>query len=89
MCYDKMSGAGLKVEPIDYTTEHQKVKSRLTGRDVEIEFSPMGGGLVPKNPFASQAQAGYMHSHPEILGPKLKEWDQATKGKHLPKHIKK
>jgi hypothetical protein len=89
MCYDKMSGAGQIVKPIDYTSEHQTVKSRLTGHDVEIEFSPMGGGFVPANPFASQAQAGYMHSHPEILGPKLKEWDAATKGKHLPKKVKK
>ena len=36
-------------------------------------------------PFVSQAQAGYMHEHPEILGSKLKEWDAATKGHHLPK----
>lgn len=41
-------------------------------------------------PFVSQAQAGYMHSHPEILGKKgLAEWDAATKGKKLPKHVKK
>lgn len=41
-------------------------------------------------PFKSQAQAGYMHAHPEILGKKgLAEWDAATKGKHLPerKHM--
>lgn len=41
-------------------------------------------------PFKSQAQAGYMHEHPEILGKKgLAEWDAATKGKHLPerKHM--
>jgi hypothetical protein len=37
-------------------------------------------------PFVSQAQAGYLHSHPEILGKTaLKEWDEATKGKKLPK----
>ena len=36
-------------------------------------------------PFRSQAQAGYLHSHPEILGKTgLKEWDAATKGKKLP-----
>jgi hypothetical protein len=41
-------------------------------------------------PFVSQAQAGYMHSHPEILGKAgLKEWDSATKGKSLPKRAKK
>jgi hypothetical protein len=36
-------------------------------------------------PFKSLAQEGYLHEHPEILGSKLKEWDAATKGKHLPK----
>ncbi len=36
-------------------------------------------------PFESLAQEGYMHEHPEILGKTaLKEWDSATKGKHLP-----
>jgi hypothetical protein len=41
-------------------------------------------------PFKSQAQAGYLHSHPEILGKAgLKEWDAATAGKHLPEHVKK
>jgi hypothetical protein len=40
-------------------------------------------------PFKSLAQEGYMHAHPEILGKAgLKEWDSATKGKHLPKHAK-
>jgi hypothetical protein len=39
-------------------------------------------------PFVSQAQAGYLHAHPEILGEAgLKEWDEATRGKHLPKHV--
>jgi hypothetical protein len=41
-------------------------------------------------PFKSQAQAGYLHSHPEILGKKgLAEWDAATKGKHLPMRVTK
>jgi hypothetical protein len=40
-------------------------------------------------PFKSLAQEGYLHSHPEILGKKdLAEWDAATRGKHLPKHVK-
>ena len=30
-----------------------------------------------------------MHAHPEILGESaLKEWDAATKGHHLPEHVK-
>jgi len=41
-------------------------------------------------PFVSKAQQGYLHTHPEILGAsKLKEFDEATKGKHnLPAHVK-
>lgn len=43
-------------------------------------------------PFASKAQQGYLHSHPEILGKKkLHEFDEATKGhyKDLPEHAHK
>jgi hypothetical protein len=82
-------GSGSKQMPYNTITEHQTVHSRNTGRDIEIGFGPQPGGLVPSNPFASLAQAGYMHSHPEILGSKIKEWDQATKGKKLPKRVKK
>jgi hypothetical protein len=67
-----------------------KITSRTTGRVVDVGFGPVGGGLVPKNPFASLAQAGYLHSHPEKLGAeKLAEFDAASKGKHLPKRVKK
>lgn len=63
-----------------------KIKSRTTGRVVDVGFGPQGGGLVPKNPFASLAQEGYLHAHPEKLGAKkLAEFDAATKGKKLPK----
>lgn len=63
-----------------------KVTSRITGRVVDVGFGPIGGGLVPKNPFASLAQEGYLHSHPEKLGAKkLTELNAATKGKKLPK----
>jgi hypothetical protein len=66
------------------------VISRTTGKSVEIGFGPQGGGLVPKNPFASLAQEGYLHAHPEKLGKKkLAEFDAATKGMKLPKHVKK
>jgi len=52
--------------------------------------APQGGGRVPKNPFASLAQEGYLHAHPEKLGKAgLKEWDAATKGEHLPERVKK
>lgn len=41
-------------------------------------------------PFKSLAQEGFLHEHPEKLGKKgLAEWDAATKGKHLPEHVKK
>jgi len=82
-------GSGAKQKPLEHTTEHQTIMSRTTGRKHEIKFGPQPGGLVPSNPFASLAQAGYMHSHPEILGSKIKEWDAATKGKKLPKQVKK
>ena len=39
-------------------------------------------------PYVSQAQAGYFHTHKSQLekqGVNVSEWDQATKGKHLPK----
>jgi hypothetical protein len=81
-------GAGSKQEPLDQMHEHDTIVSRTTGRKHEIKMGPQPGGMVPKNPFASLAQAGYMHSHPEILGGKMKEWDSATKGKHLPKKVK-
>jgi hypothetical protein len=80
------------------TPEHTKIFSRTRGVMLEIGVGPHGtsdkdnvtGGLVSKNPFASLAQAGYMHTHPGILGKKgLAEWDASTKGKRLPKRVKK
>lgn len=40
-------------------------------------------------PFASKAQQGFLHAHPEKLGAaKLAEFDAATKGMHnLPEHV--
>ena len=68
--------------------EHDTVDSR-TGK-VEVGLTPVHGGDVPANPFASIAQEGFLHAHPEKLGAKgLKEWDAETKGKHLPEHVKK
>ena len=78
--------------------EHTQVYSRTLGRMVEIGVGIHGtstkgndyGGLVPKNPFSSLAQEGFLHAHPEKLGKAgLKEWDAATKGKHLPQHVAK
>ena len=77
-------------EKILYTSEHDTIRSRTTGRKMEIAMPPQGGGLVPKNPFASLAQEGFLHEHPAKLGPKkMAEFDAATKGKHLPKRVKK
>lgn len=70
--------------------EHDRVESRLGGKSKEISMGPHGGGLVPKNPFASLAQEGFLHSHPEKLGKAgLAHWDAETKGKSLPQHVKK
>lgn len=69
-----------------FTTEHQKLRSRVTGLDHEISFGPQPDGLVPKNPFASQAQQRYMYANPDVLGKKaLKEWGSKTDFKKLPK----
>jgi hypothetical protein len=66
------------------------ISSRTRPGTTEIAFGPQGGGLVPANPFASLAQEGFLHAHPEKLGPeKLAEFDSATKGKKLPEHVKK
>lgn len=70
-------------------SEHDTIRSRTTGRKIEISMGMPGGGRVPKNPFASLAQEGYLHAHPEKLGKAgLAEWDKATTGKHLPKRVK-
>lgn len=80
------------------TSEHDTIQSRVTGRNHEIKFGPMPstmgtdhtgstGGLVPKNPFASIAQAKFAHANPEKFGGEsgLKEWDSSTDFKKLPK----
>lgn len=70
-------------------SEHDTVTDRFTGKKVEVKWGNHGH-QVPSNPFASLAQEGYMHSHPEILGKKgLAEWDSATKGKKLPEKVKR
>ena len=78
------------------TPEHTKVYSRTLRRNLEVGVGMHGrgtedyGGLVPANPFASAAQRGYMHAHPEVLGKKaLAEWDAASKGQKVPYHVKK
>jgi hypothetical protein len=76
-------------QPAGGIVEHMGITSRTNGKKYEIGLGPNGGGLVPANPFASLAQEGFMHAHPEKLGKKgLAEWDAATKGKHLPKKVK-
>jgi hypothetical protein len=76
--------------------EHEKIYSRTLCRDVEIGIGPLPagpdghGGLVGKNPFASLAQAAYLHVHPEKLGAaKLAEFDKASKGRKIPYKVKK
>jgi len=80
------------------TPEHTKVYSRTLARDVEIGVGIHGtspdadarGGLCPKNPFVSQKQEGWAHTHQAEFGKaNLAHWDAATKGKHLPKQVKK
>jgi hypothetical protein len=88
--YDKCYGACPHPEPQKYWKEHATVPSRLGGKAREISFGPLSNGLVPKNPFASLAQAGYMHANPEVLGKTaLDEWDASSKGRSLPKRVRK
>ena len=88
-------GSKLVQKPLPLIKEHDTVTSRITGKKHEISLGPIGGGLVPANPFASIVQEGYMHAHPEKLGKAgLAECDAAThrfftKGKHLPQKVKK
>lgn len=79
------------------TPEHSKIVSRTRGVGMEIGVGPHGasqkegdfGGLVSNNPFASLAQAGYLHAHPEKLGAKkLAEFDAASKGRKIPYKVK-
>jgi hypothetical protein len=72
------------------TSEHDSIQSRTTGRMHEIMFGPQPGNLVPRNPFASAAQRGYLNSHPEVLGRKaLDEWNASSKGQKVPYKVKK
>jgi len=72
------------------TEEHDTIVSRTRGVKVEIGVGPHGGNLVSNNPFASIAQQGFLHAHPEKLGKKgLAEWDASTKGRSLPYKVKK
>jgi len=73
--------------------EHDRVPSGLgkLGKhaSTEISMGPQDSGNVPANPFASLAQEGYLHAHPEKLGAtKLAEFDKETKGKKLPYKVK-
>jgi hypothetical protein len=90
MGYDTPKASDRTTLPTKFWKEHETVPSRLGGKAREISFGPLPNGLVPANPFASIAQEGYLHAHPEKLGAKgLAEWDASTKGKSLPEHVKK
>ena len=84
-------GAKVKQKPQDNYKEHQTIVSKTTGKKIEIGFGPLGGGLVPANPFASQLQQKFAYANPEKFGGKagLKEWSDATDQKALPKRAKK
>jgi hypothetical protein len=84
------SAQGRANHPAAGIVEHTTIHSRTNGKTYEVGLGPNGGGLVPANPFASIAQEGWAHSHPDKFGRKnLAEFDAATKGKHLPEHVKK
>jgi hypothetical protein len=72
---------------MDPMHEHDQVKSRITGRNVEISMGMPGQGFVRANPFASRQQQKFLYAHPEKVGgkKKLAEWSAATDFAHLPK----
>ena len=84
-------GAKVKQKPQDNYKEHQTIVSKTTGKKIEIGFGPLGGHLVPKNPFASIAESKFAHANPSKFGGKsgLKEWDSATDYSKIPKKVKK
>lgn len=85
-----MSGAHLYILPEERNKEHDKIASRLDGQEHEIEFSPMGNSMVPRNPFSSTSQQKFMYAHPEILGKKgLHEWSSHTDFSTLPEKKRK
>jgi len=55
----------------------------------KIDSSQVTGQSKWVMPYVSQAQAGYFHTNPEKVGGAkvVKHWDEATKGKHLPKRV--
>ena len=91
MC-DSCGKSGCTCEPYPNKKmhEHDAIRSRTTGRKIEIDMGMHGDGLVPKNPFASQLQQRFLHAHPEKVGgtKKLKEWDNSTDFSNLPKRSK-
>lgn len=88
---EEVKKAGQPFDPKSgFVREHDYIISRTTGAAVEVKFGPQDKSNVPRNPFASLAQEGYLHAHPEKLGAKkLAEFDAATKGKKLPYKVKK
>ena len=98
-CYSHASGAGLETRPQDMNSEHQTVKSRLTGKDHEIMFGPLPahsdpsmGGNMARNPFASKAQMRKffaMESRGDLPKGTAENWAHETRNiKHLPEHKK-
>lgn len=76
----------------DYrVVEHQKVRSRLTGKEIEIKLGPTDNKKVPANPWASKSQQKFGYANPEKFGgkDKLAEWSAHTDFKHLPERVKK
>jgi hypothetical protein len=89
-CHAKAAEKAANLPAAGHKEHGLKVTSRTNGKTVDVGFGPQGGGLVPANPFASLAQEGFLHAHPEKLGAKkLAEFDAATKGMKLPKRAKK
>ena len=62
--------------------EHDKIPSRTTGLMHEIKFGPVGGNMVPANPFTSVAGVMHEFKHGKLhsgskKGPVVKSPEQA------------
>lgn len=99
-CYSHCSGASVETKPLNENSEHDKVRSRLTGKQHEISFGPIGanadpskGGGVSANPFASKSQQRWMfaaEARGEVPKGMAEKWAHHTPDiKHLPEKVKK
>jgi len=99
-CYSHCSGAGVETKPLTGEAEHTLVRSKLTGRNHEVQFSPLpahsdpsNGGNIVFNPYKSKSQMRAFfakESRGELPKGTAEHWAHETPNlKHLPEKVKK